>query len=119
MIEEVREGIKKSEHSRVLMIKELAQKAGETGMAGKWEQQDALRPALIASVFPDTPLRAVDSAQCEPALDDAAGAADSAAARLGVSAGHHVLRRLPARYRSMHSRISALKARSGVSSGQP
>src|ERR1700754_5299394 len=43
----------------------------------------------------------------------------SAAARWGVSAGHQGLRRLPARNRSMHSRISAFKVRSGVFIGQP
>src|SRR6185437_10466671 len=64
-------------------------------------------------------LSLVDSAQCKPAFEEAAGVDDSAAARLGVSTGHHVLRRLPARNRSMHTRISALKARSGVLIGQP
>ena len=44
---------------------------------------------------------------------------DSAAARLDVSAGHQVLRRLPARNKSMHTRISAWKAKSGVFFGQP
>lgn len=61
----------------------------------------------------------VDGRQYKRTLEEVGGIDDSAAAHWGVSTGHHVLRRLPARSRSMHSRISALKARSGVCSGQP
>lgn len=58
-------------------------------------------------------------AQWESTLEALAGVDDSAAARLAVSTGHHGWSRLPARNRSLHTRTSALKARSGVLIGQP